>query len=71
MQHKTNIDGLVKDLNTNVIVNNNNSEYQLYLQNKMRSKQTKNLQNEIDNVKKEISEIKNLLQQVLNGTNHV
>lgn len=71
MLQKTNVEGLSKDVETNVILNNNASEYQLYLQNKLRVKQSKSIQGEIDSLKKEVSEIKNLLVQVLNGKNNV
>lgn len=71
MFQKTNINGLVKDTDTNVILNDNMSEYQLYLQNKNRVKQTKSIQNDIDNLKKEFAEIKSMFKQILNGNTNV
>lgn len=71
MFQKTNINGLVKDTDTNVILNDNMSEYQLYLQNKNRVKQTKSIQNDIDNLKKEFAEIKSMFKQILNGKTNV
>jgi hypothetical protein len=68
---KTNIDGLVKDPENGVVLNNNMSEYQLYLQNKNKIKQTHGIQNDIDNLKKEFCEIKSMLQELINRKNDV
>lgn len=71
MLQKTNVDGLLKDTENGVVLNNNVSEYQLYLQNKMKSKQSKSIQNDIDNLKKEFSEIKSMLQELINRKSNV
>jgi hypothetical protein len=71
MLQKTNIEGLVKDTENGVILNNNMSEYQLYLQNKSKVKQSKSIQEDIDNLKKEFCEIKSMLQELINGKNNV
>lgn len=71
MLQKTNVEGLVKDTENNVILNTNMSEYQLYLQNKLKVKQSKNIQQDIDNLKKEFCEIKNMLQELINRKNDV
>lgn len=71
MLQKTNVEGLLKDTENGVILNNNMSEYQLYLQNKMKVKQSKSIQDDIDNLKKEFCEIKRMLQEVINGKNNV
>lgn len=71
MLQKTNVEGLLKDTENGVILNNNMSEYQLYLQNKMKIKQSKSIQDDIDNLKKEFSEIKSMLQELINRKNNV
>lgn len=71
MLQKTNVEGLLKDTENGVILNNNMSEYQLYLQNKMKVKQSKSIQDDIDNLKKEFSEIKSMLQELINRKNNV
>lgn len=71
MLQKTNVEGLVKDTENNVILNTNMSEYQLYMQNKLKVKQTKSIQQDIDNLKKEFSEIKSMLQELINRKNNV
>ena len=71
MLQKTNVDGLLKDTENGVVLNDNVSEYQLYLQNKMKSKQSKSIQNDIDNLKKEFSEIKSMLQELINRKSNV
>lgn len=71
MLQKTNVEGLVKDTDNNVILNTNMSEYQLYLQNKLKVKQSKSIQEDIDKLKKEFCEIKNMLQELINRKNDV
>lgn len=71
MLQKTNVDGLVKDTENGVVLNNNVSEYELYLQNKMKVKQAKCIQEDIDNLKKEFCEIKSMLQELINRKNNV
>lgn len=71
MLQKTNVEGLVKDTENGVVLNNNMSEYQLYIQNKMKVKQSKTIQEDIDNLKKEFCEIKSMLQELINRKNNV
>lgn len=71
MLQKTNVDGLVKDTENGVVLNNNVSEYELYLQNRMKVKQAKCIQEDIDNLKKEFCEIKSMLQELINRKNDV
>ena len=58
---------LIRDVNSNAIVNTNKSEYQLYLQRrKNREKQSDELRGavkEINNLKKELREIKELVKK--------
>ena len=60
---------LVRDVNSNAIVNTNVSEYQLYMKRiKVREKQSDELRGavkEINNLKNEIREIKNLVKEII------
>ena len=60
---------LVRDVRTNAIVNNNKSDFQLYMKRRQeRNKNGDKLRNackEINNLKSELREIKNLLVKVL------
>jgi len=60
---------LVRDVNSNAIVNTNVSEYQLYMKRlKVRERQSDELRNavkEINNLKNEIREIKNLVKEIV------
>ena len=60
---------LVRDVNSNAIINTNTNEYQLYMQRvKVREKQADELRDtvkEINNLKSEIREIKNLIKEIV------
>ena len=60
---------LVREVNSNAIINNDKNEFQLYMQRrKSRERQSDELRNavkEINNLKKDIREIKNLIKQVI------
>ena len=60
---------LVRDLNSNAIINTNQSEYQLYMKRvKVREKQADELRDtvkEINNLKSEIREIKQLIKEIV------
>ena len=60
---------LVRDVNSNAIINTNQSEYQLYMQRvKVREKQSDQLRGavkEINNLKKDIREIKELIKEIV------
>ena len=60
---------LVRDLNSNAIINTNQSEYQLYMQRvKVREKQSDELRGavkEINNLKSELREIKELIKKIV------
>lgn len=62
-------DSLVRDTNSNAIINTNNTEYQLYMNRiKSREKQSDEIRTavkEINTLKTELQEIKNLLKEVL------
>ena len=60
---------LVRDVNSNAIINTNQSEYQLYMKRvKVREKQADELRDtvkEINNLKSEIREIKQLIKEIV------
>lgn len=68
---KTNVAGLVKDLSTNLVINNNDAEYKNYLLQKQRIKETMSMQEEINNLKIQMQEIKSAFQTLMNGRNNV
>ena len=61
---------LVRDVNSNAIINTNKTDYQLYMQRvKVRERQGDKLRGavkEINNLKNEIREIKNLIKEIVN-----
>ncbi len=60
---------LVRDVNSNAIINTNQTEYQLYMKRiKVREKQSDKLRNavkEINNLKSELREIKELVRKII------
>ena len=60
---------LVRDVNSNAIINTNTNEYQLYMKRvKVREKQSDKLRSavkEINNLKSELREIKNLIKEIV------
>ena len=60
---------LIRDVNSNAIINTNQSEYQLYMQRvKVREKQSDELRGavkEINNLKNDIREIKELIKEIV------
>jgi len=60
---------LVRDVNSNAIINTNQNEYQLYMKRiKVREKQSDQLRSavkEINNLKKDIREIKELIREIV------
>ena len=60
---------LIRDLNSNAIINTNQSEFQLYMKRvKVREKQSDQLRSavkEINNLKKDIREIKELIREIV------
>ena len=62
---------LVRDPNTDQIVNTNTSAYQQYIAQRQRRKLQKekslNVEQDIANLKSELSEIKSLLKELVNG----
>ena len=63
---------LLRDKNTNSIINNNMSEYQEYITRKTtkneENQKMQNLENDFVNMKDDINEIKSLLRELLNGS---
>ena len=64
-------DNLVRDRNTNQIINTNESEYQQYIARRKRKKVEKekalSVEEDLANLKSEMSEIKSLLKELVNG----
>ena len=62
-------EGLVKDSNSQAIINTNDTEYQLYMQRregrKSQSDQIKSACREINNLKQELREIKSLIKGLI------
>lgn len=74
MSVKLKVDGysdLVRDMNTGAIVNNNLSEYQLYMEKmKLRKSQSDSIRSacrEINNLKQDMLEIKELIKELKNN----
>jgi hypothetical protein len=63
-------DGLLRDLSSGAIINNNTSEYENYIKKRNASKQIREdldkQSEEINNIKNDISEIKHLLITLIN-----
>ena len=64
-------DNLVRDRNTNQIINTNESEYQQYItrrkQKKLEKEKALNVERDISSLRNEITEIKDLLRSLVNG----
>ena len=64
-------DNLVRDRNTNQIINTNESEYQQYIARRKRKKIEKekalSVEEDLANLKSEMGEIKSLLKELVNG----
>ena len=64
-------DNLVRDRNTNQIINTNESEYQQYIARRKRKKVEKekalSVEEDLANLKSEMREIKSLLKELVNG----
>ena len=62
---------LVRDNNTNQIINTNESEYQQYItrrkQKKLEKEKALNVERDISSLRNEITEIKDLLRRLVNG----
>ena len=58
--------GYIKDMNTGVVLNVNNSEIE---QAKIRKKQKQQQRNEIDELKNEVGDIKKMLTQIVEKLN--
>jgi predicted AlkP superfamily phosphohydrolase/phosphomutase len=61
---KTDVDGYYKNIETNVVINNNNVEYETFIQNRERMRQIQTLQNDIEKLKNEFGEIKEICKKI-------
>lgn len=60
---------LLRDTNSNAIINTDFNEYQKYITMKQKKKsEVEILKTEIDELKNDINEIKNLLKEIANGS---
>lgn len=67
-QHvKTNVAGWVKDPASNVLINNNVEEFEVYKSQRAKAKEMAEVKNTISGLEKDIAEIKQLLVQALKG----
>jgi len=64
---KTNYSGIIRDMDTNVIINTNDVEYNKILEQRKQHRQTQAVQHQIDSLKNEFIELKEMLKHVLNG----
>ena len=64
---KTNYSGIIRDMDTNVIINTNDVEYNKINEQRKQHRQTQAVQHQIDSLKNEFIELKEMLKQVLNG----
>lgn len=64
---KTAYSGIVKDINSHVVINTDDSEYQRILEKRKQLKQSQAIQSEIDNLRNDFLELKEMLRQVLSG----
>lgn len=64
---KTNYSGLIRDMNTNAVINTNDAEYNKILEQRKQRRQSQEVQQQIDSLKTEFIELKEILKQVLNG----
>jgi hypothetical protein len=61
---KTDADGYYKNTETNTVINNNNSEYATFIQNRERMKQMQTLQNDIEILKNECRELREIFKEI-------
>lgn len=64
---KTTVQGILRDPDTNVLINSNTAEYERILEQRKQQKQAQTVQSQIDSLKNEFVELKEMLKQVLNG----
>lgn len=62
---KTNKEGYYKDPDTNVVINKNYEELDMFLNQRERNKKLKNLEHETASLREELKEIKVLLRQLI------
>lgn len=62
---KTNVPGYWKDSETNTVINKNYGELEVYLSQRQKNKQLKELMQENNEIKSELKQIKVLLNQLL------
>lgn len=64
MLHKTNAEGYSKDVNSGLVVNNNNRDYTDYIRERERIKKEREIQKDIAWLKQECLELRNLFKEL-------
>lgn len=67
MYVKTNFSNYVKDMDNNVVINKNTSEYDLYVQEREKSKQFRKMLTDVERLNKKVDELEKIVQQLLNS----
>lgn len=65
MLQKTDVEGYVKDTETNVVTNKSLNEYQMYIQQRTRALQMKHVERDINILKNELEKVKADLQKLV------
>lgn len=64
---KTSHSGIVKNIDTHVVINTNDLEYKTILERRRQLKQSQAIESQIDSLRTEFLELKEMLKQVLSG----
>mgnify|MGYP003345180668 CR=1 FL=1 len=63
---QTSVPGLVRDARTGAVINNNDVDYNNFLNERARRMQQQNLSNKVEKLERNMEEIKNLLNVLVN-----
>lgn len=66
---KTDVDGYYKNTETNTVINNNNNEYETFIQNRERMKQMQSMQNDIEILRNECRELREIFKEISERVN--
>jgi hypothetical protein len=65
MLKQTNFAGYEKDMDSNLVINKNKDEYTLYVQNREKAKEFRNMSRKIDALTKEVERLKDVVNKLL------
>lgn len=65
MLKQTNFAGYEKDMASNLVINKNKDEYTLYVQNRERAKEFRNMSKKVDALTKEVERLKDVVNKLL------